>query len=288
MYRIRPVHLIFLTPAQAMVTFMLAGPAVYVLWLSFTVSNFGQNPQFVGWQNYAAILTDRYFWTAAWNTFIVVNAVVYIELLLAVLVALVVASLKTGRMLMFAVVLVPYGISEVVGVLSWRFLADPSIGLITNTLALIGIDFNWTLNPEAALVLITTISIWHHLPFSFVIIYAAIISVPNELYEAARVDGATKWQEFWLITAPIIVPAALLAIIFRYVFAFRMFSEVWLVTQGGPIRLTEVLGTYLYRTGFRYSDFGGAAATGWLMVLGSLLLAAIYLRAIYRSAFRDA
>jgi multiple sugar transport system permease protein len=271
-----------------MVTFMLAGPAVYVLWLSFTVSNFGQNPQFVGWQNYAAILTDRYFWTAAWNTFIVVNAVVYIELLLAVLVALVVASLKTGRMLMFAVVLVPYGISEVVGVLSWRFLADPSIGLITNTLALIGIDFNWTLNPEAALVLITTISIWHHLPFSFVIIYAAIISVPTELYEAARVDGATRWQEFWLITAPIIVPAALLAIIFRYVFAFRMFSEVWLVTQGGPIRLTEVLGTYLYRTGFRYSDFGGAAATGWLMVLGSLLLAAIYLRAIYRSAFRDA
>ena len=81
---------------------------------------------------------------------------------------------------------------------------------------------------------------------------------------------------------------ATLAIVFRYIFAFRMFSEVWLVTKGGPIRLTEVLGTYLYRVGFSFADFGAGAATGWLMVVGSLLLASLYLRSMYRKSFTNA
>lgn len=289
MRRLSPVNLMLLTPAQALVTFMLAGPAVYVLWLSLNASNFGQNLQFVGLENYVTVLTDPYFWTASLNTFVIVNVVVYVELLLALGIALLVASVKTGRMILFAIVLVPYGISEVVGVLSWRFLADPNVGLITKFFAGIGLGrLNWMTDPNAALALIATISIWLHLPFSFVLLYAAIISIPTDMREAARVDGANPWQGFWYIMLPMILPAALLAIVFRYVFAFRMFSEVWLVTKGGPIRLTEVLGTYLYRIGFSYSDFGGAAATGWLMVLGSLLLASFYLRTMYRRSFRDA
>ena len=289
MHRLSLMNLMLLTPAQALVTFMLAGPAVYVLWLSLNASNFGQDLQFVGLANYVTVLTDPYFWTATVNTFLIVNVVVYAELLLALGIALIVASVKTGRMVLFAIVLVPYGISEVVGVLSWRFLADPNVGLITKLVSSLGLGrFNWMTDPNAALALIATISIWLHLPFSFVLLYAAIISVPAELHEAARVDGANPWQGFWHITLPVILPAALLAIVFRYVFAFRMFSEVWLVTKGGPIRLTEVLGTYLYRIGFSYSDFGAAAATGWLMVVGSLLLASFYLRSMYRRSFRNA
>ncbi len=287
MRRLGLFHLALLTPAQALATFMLAAPALYVFWLSFTTSTYGMNPQFVGLANYINVLTDGVFWRASWNTFLIVNIVVYIELLLAFGMAMLVANLKHGRMLLFAIILVPYGISEVVGVLSWRFLADPNIGVITKGLASIGINFNWTRNVGDALSLICTISIWHHLPFTFVILYAAIISVPRELYEAARVDGASVWQQTRNITIPLIIPAATLAIVFRYIFAFRMFTEVWLVTKGGPVRLTEVLGTYLYRTGFSFSDFGGAAATGWLMVLGALLLSVFYLRSMYRKSFSN-
>lgn len=287
MRRLGLFHLALLTPAQALATFMLAAPALYVFWLSFTTSTYGLNPQFVGLTNYINVLTDGVFWRASWNTFLIVNIVVYIELLLAFGMAVLVASLKNGRMLLFAIILVPYGISEVVGVLSWRFLADPNIGVITKGLASLGINFNWTRDVGDALSLICTISIWHHLPFTFVILYAAIISVPRELYEAARVDGASVWQQTRNITIPLIIPAATLAIVFRYIFAFRMFTEVWLVTKGGPVRLTEVLGTYLYRTGFSFSDFGGAAATGWLMVLGALLLSVFYLRSMYRKSFSN-
>ena len=287
MRRLAFFHLILITPAQALATFMLALPAIYVFWLSFTTSNYGLDPQFVGFANYIKVLSDGVFWRASWNTFLIVNIVVYIELILAFGMALLVASVKKGRMLLFAVILVPYGISEVVGVLSWRFLADPNIGVITKGLASLGINFNWTRNVGDALTLISTISIWHHLPFTFVILYAAIISVPRELYEAARIDGASAWQQTLTITIPLIVPAATLAIVFRYIFAFRMFTEVWLVTKGGPVRMTEVLGTYLYRTGFSFSDFGAAAATGWLMVLGALLLSVFYLRSMYRKSFSN-
>ncbi len=281
-------QLALLTPAQALATIMLGGPAVYVLWLSFTTSNYGLDPQFVGVANYATVLADRHFWTAARNTFVIVNVVVYAELVLALGMALLVASLGRWRMLLFAVILVPYGISEVVGVLAWRFLADPNIGLLTNALRMVGVGFNWSRSVPDALTLICAISIWHHLPFTFVILYAAVISVPRDLYEAAHVDGATALQSLWNITIPMIMPAAMLAIVFRYIFAFRMFSEVWLVTKGGPVQLTEVLGTYLYRVGFRFADFGAAAATGWLMVVGSLALASFYLRTMYRKSFAHA
>ena len=121
-------------------------------------------------------------------------------------------------------------------------------------------------------------SIWLHLPFSFIILYAARLAVPDELYEAAAIDGATGWPAFRRITLPLLMPALLIAALFRYIFAFRLFSEVWLMTGGGPARTTEVLAVYLYLEAFRYNSFGAAAATGWLLVLASLLLALFYLR----------
>lgn len=103
-----------------------------------------------------------------------------------------------------------------------------------------------------------------------------------------RSDGATPWQSFRRITLPLLVPAILVAMLFRYIFAYRLFSEVWLLTQGGPARSTEVVAVYLYLEAFRYNDFGAASATGWLMVVTSLMLAAFYLRRLYREMFARA
>ncbi|MBL8655070.1 MAG: sugar ABC transporter permease, partial [Alphaproteobacteria bacterium] len=112
--------------------------------------------------------------------------------------------------------------------------------------------------------------------------------IPADLYEAARIDGASPWRQFIHITVPVLMPAILVAVLFRYIFAFRMFSEVWLVTGGGPARSTEVLAVYLYQEAFRYNEFGIASATGWLMVAGSILLAIPYLRSLYKRTLTDA
>ena len=131
-------------------------------------------------------------------------------------------------------------------------------------------------------------AIWHHLPFTFLVLYAALTTVPREALEAADMDGASDWQKFRQIEIPLIVPAMMIAILFRYIYAIRMFSEVWLLTQGGPARLSEVLAIYLYRETFKYRDFGAASATGLFMLVVVLLIAVPYLRKMVRNATENA
>jgi multiple sugar transport system permease protein len=273
-------------PAWALVLAVLVVPAAYVFWLSLHESSFGQAPVFVGARNYVTILSDRYFWRALINTLVIVGVVVHVEMVLGLAMALLFASGVPWKPVLLAVVLAPYAVSEVGAVVMWRFMLDPDVGVITRGLLALGLPpLEWAVQPWHGLAVIALISIWLHLPFTFVILYAARLALPGELYEAARVDGAARWQQFRLITLPLLKPAILVAMLFRYIFAFRLFSEVWLVTQGGPARSTEVVALYLYLEAFRYNRFGVATATGWIMVVVSLLVALFYLRRLYREMF---
>jgi multiple sugar transport system permease protein len=273
-------------PAWALVLAVLVVPAAYVFWLSLHESSFGQAPVFVGLKNYAVILSDRYFWRALFNTLVIVAVVVHVEMVLGLAMALLFASGVPWKPVLLAIVLAPYAVSEVGAVVMWRFMLDPDVGVITRALLALGLPpLEWAVQPWHGLAVIALISIWLHLPFTFVILYAARLALPGELYEAARVDGAARWQQFRLITLPLLKPAILVAMLFRYIFAFRLFSEVWLVTQGGPARSTEVVALYLYLEAFRYNRFGVATATGWIMVVVSLVVALFYLRRLYREMF---
>jgi multiple sugar transport system permease protein len=279
-FLLAPMHLLLLA--------VIAIPSLWVLWLSLNESSYGTGLTFVGLANYARIFADDYFWRAALNTFIVVNAVVYVEMALGLGLALLFTGGLRYPRLMFAVVLTPYAISEVVSVLSWKILMDPNVGAISRTLEAMGLgQFNWSVSPSQGLALVSIIAIWHNLPFTFLLLYAGVLAIPQSLYEAARVDGAGAWQCFKRITLPLLVPSLLLAVIFRLVFAFRLFSEVWLLTKGGPARLTEVLAVYLYQGAFRYGDFGRAGAAGWIMVVGALLIASVYLWQLQRRMVRQ-
>lgn len=279
-------QLAMLAPAQLLLILAIALPAVYVLWLSFTVSTYGAHPEFVGWKNYVDIWHDPYFWRAFWNTFVVINVVIYIELALALGLAVVFASGVPFQRTMLAIVLMPYAISEVVAVIIWKFMMDPTSGLVERTIQAIGLPaVNWSINPVAGLGLVCVISIWLHLPFTFVLIYAALKALPDEPFEAARVDGASGWQTFRLITIPGIMPTVLIALIFRYILEFRLFSEVWLLTAGGPARMTEVMAIYLYKQAFTYADFGQGAAMGWVMVVSSAVVALVLVAILHRRSF---
>ena len=279
----------FVLPALALLAAVILIPAIYVLWLSFQQSTFGKAATFVGFANYAKILGDPYFWRALGNTVAVVLVVVHVELLLGLGMALLFAGGLPFRKFLIAAVLAPYAVSEVGAVVMWRTLFDPDTGFMTRVLNAIGLPpLEWAVTPSHGLALVSLLSIWLHLPFTFIILYAARLAIPKELYEAARIDGANGWQIFRRVTVPLLVPAILVAMLFRYIFAYRLFSEVWLLTQGGPARSTEVVAVYLYLEAFRYNDFGAAAATGWIMVLTLLLLASVDLRKLYREMFARA
>jgi multiple sugar transport system permease protein len=283
MRRLNPAALLMLMPTHLMLLVVIAVPSIYVFWLSLNESTYGSDLTFVGFDNYLTVLSSPYFWRSALNTLIVVNAIVYIELILALAMAALFLGGVRYPKIMFAIVLMPYAISEVVGVLIWKIMLNPGSGVLARAIENLGFGMlNWSVSPPLALGVVTLISIWHHLPFTFLLIYAGMLAIPKSLYEAARIDGATSLQEFWRITLPLTIPAILISLIFRFVFAFRLFSEVWLLTGGGPARFTEVLALYLYQSAFKYGEFGTASATGWLMVIGSLLVASVYLWAMHR------
>jgi multiple sugar transport system permease protein len=283
---VRLVHLAMLAPAQSLLVVVLLVPSFWVLWLSFQTSTFGREAQWVGLANYARLIADPYFWRAFVNTVVVVLVVVHVELIAGLAIALLFAGGVPARKLMIAVVLAPYAISEVSAVVMWRYLMDPEVGIVSKSLASLGLPtLEWAVNPTHGLAIVSLLSIWLHLPFTFVILYSARLAIPEDLYEAARIDGGSPWQMFRHVTLPLLVPAMLVTLLFRTIFAFRLFSEVWLMTQGGPARSSEVLAVYLYLEAFRYNAFGVAAATGWLMVLASVFLAAWYLAGVYRRMF---
>lgn len=271
------------TPAQLLLVGLILLPAIWVAWLSLHSVSFTAEMRFLGLGNFRALAEDRVFWRAAWNTFAVVNAVVYGELLLGLGLALLAAGWMPMRTLFIALLIAPYAINEVSAVAMWRFVLEPDIGMVSWALERVGIgQLDWSSDPTDALVLASLLSIWIHTPFTFLILYAALQAVPRELIEAATVDGAGGLRVFWHVQLPIILPALLVALMFRYITAMRVFAEVWLLTEGGPARLTEVLAVYLYRAAFRYHEFGLASATGLVMMLLSLAVAAPYLYAAWR------
>jgi len=274
---------LLLTPTWILLAAALALPTLYVGWLSLNESTYGVDPKFVGLKNYARVAADPIFWRAFWNTFFVVNAVVYGELLLGLGLAVLLSGWMPGRKLIIAVILAPYAITESSAIIMWRYMLEPDVGIATQMLAALGLgQVEWATNPVATLSLAAVIAIWHHMPFTFLILYAALCTVPGDVLAAADIDGASAWQKFRLVTLKMIMPAILIAVLFRYIFALRMFSEVWLLTQGGPARLSELLAIYLYRETFKYHDFGAASATGWIMLLLSLFIALPYLQRMYR------
>lgn len=278
---IAPVHLLVLS--------VIVIPAIYVAWLSLNESSFGRAPQFVGLDNYVRVLGDPAFRSALWNTVVLVVVAVHLELLAGLAMALLFASGLPFRRLLLVAVLAPYAVSEVVAVAMWRFLFDPDVGPVSVALTSIGLPIlDWSFEPRDAMLMVGLLTIWMHLPFTFIILYAARLAIPKDLYEAARIDGATPWQSFRRVTIPLLAPAIIVALLFRYIFAFRIFSEVWLLTQGGPVRSTEVLAVYLYREAFTYNAFGTASATAWIMVFASLVLGLGYVLILRRQVAANA
>jgi len=283
------IHYGLLAPAQMLLIGLILLPAIYVAWMSVQKVSFGADPVFVGLENYRALIADTVFWRAAWNTFLVVNAVVYGELLLGLGLALLLSGWMPFRRVIIALLIAPYAINEVSAVAMWRFVLEPDIGMVSWALVQLGVgQLDWSADPTDALALAALLSIWMHTPFTFLILYAALQAVPQDVKEAATVDGASALQGFRHVTLPFILPALLVALMFRYITAMRIFAEVWLLTEGGPARMTEVLAVYLYRAAFRYHEFGLASATAFAMVLLSLAVAAPYLWAAWQRMFRHA
>jgi multiple sugar transport system permease protein len=264
---------------------VLAGVALYpilaAVWLSLHrfILVFGER-RFTGLENYAYLLGDARFWSALGNTAYFTLVAVTVELLLAVPLALLLNRAFPGRGLLRAAVLVPWAIPTVVSARLWAWMFNPEYGLINRLLP--GSDINWLGAPGYALHAAILVDVWKTTPFVALLVLAGLQGIPEDLYKAARVDGASAWRAFRSITLPLLKPALLLALLFRSLDAFRVFDAIYVLTEGGPANTTETLSIYAYKTLMRSGDFGYGSTLSVATFLCVVALAAVWLRLLGR------
>ena len=168
----------------------------------------------------------------------------------------------------------------VVGVI-WQLMLNPNFGAINGTLKYFGIDtesLTWTASPRLAMLSVILVDVWQWTPFVFLVLLAGLQAIPQEPYEAALVDGSNNWQTFRHVTLPLLKPAILIALLLRTMDLLRVFDHIFILTEGGPGFATETLSLYIYRTAFRFSNFGYAAAMSFVLLIITNLISAGYMR----------
>ena len=271
-----------LTPTLIVLLVMTAYPLIFIFVYSFTDYNYlkgTENASFVLFDNYVSLFKNGYFQQAVWNTIKFTILAVVLEMALGLLIAVFVNSLKRGQKIMRTLLLLPYLLPAVTVALSWRMMLSANYGIINQFLKGLGLPvFNWFMDTKTAFGTILLIDVWQNVPFVFLLLYASLQSVSENQYEAARIDGAGFFQQFWYITLPNIKGSLALCALLRTIDTFRLFEKVNVLTGGGPAGTTTTITQFLYTYGIKSLDFGFGSAGAIVMTLLVLILSSFYIK----------
>ena len=275
----RRAGLAFAAPAMLALSALAAYPALWVLWLSLQqrVPIFGI-ARFVGLDHFVFLAGDARFWNAVRVTLVFTLASVALELTLGVAVALALQRQRSGRRLALSLLLLGWALPSVVTAKLFEWLYHPSAGLVNVVLG--GHAINWLGDPRLALPGLVAADVWRTMPFVALLCYARLLTIPVEVYEAARVDGAGRAATLRSITLPLLRPILLIALLFRTLDALRAFDLMFVLTGGGPANTTETLTVYAYRSLFQTLQLGFGAAIGVVVFALVMAVAWAYLRAL--------
>jgi len=243
------------------------------------VNRFGQLRGFAGLENFRAVLGDPEFLGALGRTGIWTFAIVAGALALAIPVALILQQDFYGRGLLRAILMLPWAVSVTMMAIVWRWALNGESGMLNSglrTLGLIDQNIQWLAQAGTAFPAQILIGILVTIPFTTTILLGGLSSIPEDLYEAARLEGASSWQMFRKLTLPLLRPFMDIAIVLNMIYVFNSFPIIWVLTQGGPANSTDILVTYLYKLGFRFGKLGSAAALSLLMFALLLGLSILY------------
>lgn len=271
---------LFLAPLGLFLLLMLGYPFVADLVYSLSSVTFRtiRAPTLSGFGNYVSVLHDSAFWQALTFSLRFAIFATLTELLLGLVLAMVLEPLLDRRKGLLAILLLPLMIAPVLMGIMFRLILNEFVGVIPQYLALIGIHISFLVPPYITPTLIT-IEVVQWTPFAFLILFTALQSIPSELYEAARVDGASRTQVSRFITLPYLVPALSITAFIRFVDSFRVFDHIYVLTGGGPGNLTTSIAIYIYKAFFQQQLPGAAIAASMLLLvlsLGPLLLSMRY------------
>lgn len=268
---------LFLLPALIFMGIFLFYPIVDVFRLSFTDYNMITEANFLGAQNYEDLFNDPLFWKTLKNSFIYLIGVVPLLVILPIFIAVLVNRKIKGIKWFRAAYYIPVVTSMVVVGIMWKWLykGNGLLNYILMTFGLINDPIKWLTTTKYALYSVMAVTVWKGLGYYMVIYLAGLQSIPEELYEVAQIDGANLWQKHLYITIPLLKPSILLVSILSSIAAMKVFTEVYVMTKGGPINSSKTLVFYIYEKAFENLNLGYAAAMGFILFIAIFILSYI-------------
>ncbi|HEX2698004.1 MAG TPA: sugar ABC transporter permease [Anaerolineales bacterium] len=278
---------LLLAPSLLVILGVTLWPILSTFVLSFFNAPTGLNQArtFVGFGNYQAMLSDQTFWETIGRTLYFTVVSVGLELIIGLAIAQLIHARPWGWQFLRISLIIPWAVPTIVNGAMWRWIYNADFGALNGLLMQLGLIQHyvaWLTMPNAAMNLVILADLWHVMPFVALILQAALATLPEELEEAAAVDGANAWQRFWYIRLPQLRPAILVALIARTVDAFRVFDIVYIITSGGPAFRTVTITYLTYLNSFSFGKQGTGAALSFLISLVTILMAFIYIRILYR------
>jgi sn-glycerol 3-phosphate transport system permease protein len=271
-------------PQIAVTVIFFFWPAFQAAWYSLQLQDaFGLSTRFVGLENFEALFTDSHylasFRTTAVFSALVAGAGIAISLLLATMADRVVRGALAYRTLLIW----PYAVAPAVAGVLWGFLFAPSIGVITYVLRRLGIDWNWIIHGDQAMLLVVIAAVWKQISYNFLFFLAGLQSIPRSLVEAAAIDGAGPARRFWTIVFPLLSPTTFFLLVVNIVYAFfDTFGVIDATTQGGPAQDTQILVYKVYYDGVKAGDLGGSSAQSVILMVIVIVLTALQFRFVER------
>ena len=261
---------LFVSPAVLILSIVILAPIVLAIITSFydyTLIN-RSFENFIGLKNYFASVSNEKFIHSSIVTIFFVLLVVLFEFLIGFLIAILLNQVEKFRNIYYFILLIPLLINPVVVGLIWRMFLHPQLGILNYLISLIGIDpVNWLGDPQNAFITIIFVDIWHQVSFMIILLLAGLASIPEEPYEAARVDGANMFEQFRDITLPYMRPVIIITLLIRLIFALKTYDLIYIMTKGGPGDATDIISYYIYRSAFIGLDLGQAASMSVILLL---------------------
>jgi multiple sugar transport system permease protein len=274
-----------IAPVALLILVLIAYPFLNAIWLSLTEKMVGYPARFIGLQNCATLFDSPRFRIVAWNSVVYTVGSVGTKLVIGMVMAVALHKAVRGNQLLRGFLLLPWVIPTVVIALTWRWLLDLYRGLFNvglHDLGLIGSGIHWLGNPDLAMLSVIMANVWRGFPFFGVSFLAAMQTVPQDLYDAAAVDGASAWQQFWRVSLPSVKGVVAIVTLLSTIWTLNDFNIVYIMTRGGPGAATHIFATYSYELGIQSQRWGMAMAASMYSLPVIALLIIFVVRYLHR------
>lgn len=268
MFERRLAAYLFILPSLLFLCIFVVYPILHAFYLSFHRYSLLEAPIWAGLNNYRSLLEDTRFLKAIGNTFLFALMTVPVGTVASLLLAVLINQPLRGIYFFRTAYYLPVVTSFVAVSFIWLWLYDPNFGVLNQLLGAVGLPTpSWLRSPDTALLSIAILSIWKNAGYNMVIFLAGLQGIPEYLYEAAEIDGANGLQRFWYITVPMLSPTTFFVFVVYFIGALQMFTQSWILTQGGPLDSTLTVVYLVYQNGFEYLKMGYAAAMSVVLFL---------------------